>query len=74
VARSYWRTKGILPQRSTLVLRDTARVLQNERFRRRLVRQVAAHRPDVVLETQVAFSTAGARVAAARACRSCSTT
>ena len=64
-ARSYWRVRDALPDGAALVLRDTARVVQNERFGRRLLRHVAADRPDVLLETQVAFSTAGAEVAAA---------
>jgi glycosyltransferase involved in cell wall biosynthesis len=59
-ASSYWRIRSLLPSPVALAARDAARVAQNQRFGRRLLAQVQAFSPAAILETQVAFSTAGA--------------
>jgi len=61
-AQSYWRLRAALPTAVALTMRDTARVVQNSRFTKSVLEQVRAARPDVLLETQVAFSSTGAVV------------
>lgn len=57
--------RRVLPSRAARAARDVARVVHGRRFARRLV-EVGRRGPfDVLLETHVAFSTAGARAARA---------
>ncbi len=62
-ARSYRSIRSTLPPAVALTARDLTRTLQNERFARRLIHSLTDAPADVILETQVAFSTAGARAA-----------
>lgn len=62
-ASSYRGARERLPAGPLLLARDAVRVLQNERFARRALQVARAEGAEVLLETQVAFSTAGASVA-----------
>lgn len=55
--------RRLLPARVATALRDVLRIAQNGRHARRLERVVRRGRFDVLIETHVGFSTAGARAA-----------
>src|SRR5262249_55193903 len=52
--------KKILPRRIALSLRDQGRISHGQRYAGRLREAIEQTRPDVILETHVAFSLAGA--------------
>ncbi|MHB8626587.1 MAG: glycosyltransferase family 4 protein [Aggregatilineales bacterium] len=51
--------KKLLPRAAAMRLRDTARVAHGRRYAQRLIETIGKHRPDVILETHIAFSLAG---------------
>jgi glycosyltransferase involved in cell wall biosynthesis len=52
--------KRYIPRSVSLRLRDAGRLVYTRIFARRLVQAVEMHRPDLILETNIAFSSAGA--------------
>ncbi|NDJ86457.1 MAG: glycosyltransferase, partial [Chloroflexi bacterium] len=51
--------KKLLPRPIAMRLRDTARVAYSRRYAGRLIEALQQHRPDVILETHIAFTLAG---------------
>lgn len=51
--------KRLIPRRIAIVLRDWGRIQYGKDYGERLVQAIAKDRPDVILETHIAFSLAG---------------
>lgn len=51
--------KRMLPRPVAMRMRDTARIAHGRRYAQRLIEAVEQNRPDVILETHIAFSLAG---------------
>ena len=51
--------KNLLPKRLAMMMRDWARVKYSERYANRLIETIKLHKPDLILETHIAFSRAG---------------
>lgn len=52
--------RDVMPKRVAARVRDVGRIAHSRQFARQLQRVVADRRPDVILETEVVFATAGA--------------
>ena len=64
-ASVYRSARSAVPRAPLLAVRDALRVVQNESFGRRLSSLASDWRPHAIVETQVAFSCAGASAARA---------
>ena len=51
--------KRVLPRSLAMILRDAMRIRHGKRYARKLIESVRRFKPDVILETHVAFSLAG---------------
>ncbi len=51
--------KRFIPSRIAMLMRDWGRIQYGRQYGERLVQAASEHRPDVILETHIAFSLAG---------------
>ncbi len=52
--------KKVIPRPVSMVMRDWGRIQYGRRYSARLIQAISEHRPDIILETHIAFSLAGA--------------